>query len=268
MRAADGSYAANDDRLLHRSAASYSSQADRAVLAMGRYATSAAFTTENPDYQAQLSYLSMSDPMRYIQSWPRVHLWDQVYLGERYGANHAPGYTGNSRVRTWGYELWIKSKSGVWRRLFQRDDKSAEAWRPTFRGSANFESYALDLRKESDGSTSVRPMPVRGLDSSGTYWVPHGYTGGVIDIDPYDVAEVLVLCYSQLVLNDPNGVDDRQYARFLLGIGADWYPPKGVSVSYYPGIGTSRHKYVTVEPQLHVMHTMSEAVLRANPPPR
>jgi hypothetical protein len=268
MRAPDGSYAANDDRLLHRSAVSYSVQSDRASLTMGRYGTSAAFTTQNPDYQSQLAYLSPSDPMRYIERWPRLNVWDQVFLGELYGANHAPGYTGNSRVRTWGYELWIKTRAGTWRQVFKTDSRSAEAWRPTFRGSASFDPSALDLRKEADGSTSTRPLPALGLDSSGSYWIPHGYTGGILDVDPDDVKDILVLCYSQLVLHDPNGVDDRQHARFLFGLGVDWYPPKGTTVPYYPGVGTSRHKYATVEPQMHVMHTMTEAEFRANPPPR
>ena len=267
MRAPDGAYAKNDDRLLHRNASYYSAQSDRAVLVMGKYGTSAAFTTQNPDYKSQLSWMSSSDPMRYIDVWPRLNLWDQVYLGETYGANHAPGYTGNARVRTWGYEMWVKSKSGAWRQLVGTDGKSGEAWRPTFQGAASFESYAFDLRKETDGSTSVRTMPAIGFDSTGTYWVPHGYTGGVQAVDPYDVEAVFVLVRSQLILHDPRGIDDRHAARFLLGVGADWYPPSGVKLPYYPGVGTSRHKFVTVAPQVHVMHTMTEQELRANPPP-
>ena len=269
MRAPDGSYALNDDKLLHRTAVTYSSQYERATLVMGRYGTSEAFTSVNPDYRAELSYLSASNPVRFLQTWPRILAWDHVYLGERFGANHAPGYTGNSRVRTWGYEMWIKSKGGVWRRLFRTDNKGAAAYRPTFRVGPVTDSYALDLRKEADGSTSTRPLPARGLDSSGTYWFPHGYAGGRQDVDPYDGGDVLVLAYSQLVLNEPNGVDDRKYARFLFGIGADWYPPKDrTDIIFYPSVGVSRHKYVTTEPQLHVMHTMTEAEFRANPPPR
>lgn len=268
MRAADGSYARNEDKLLHRTMVSPSSQAERASLAMGRFGTPAAFTNANPDYAKELSWVSMSDPVRYLEAWPRLNLWDQVYLSERYGALHAPGYTGNSRVRTWGYEMWVKSKAGVWRRLFKTDGKSGEAWRPTFKGGASFASTALDLRKESDGSTSVRPLPALGLDSSGTYWIPHGYAGGIQAVDANDVGDILVLCWSQLVLDDQSGVDDRKFARFLLAVGVDWYPPSGMKLSTYPGSGTSRHKYVTIEPRLHVMHTMTEAEFRANPPPR
>jgi len=266
MRAADGSYARNDDRLLHRSMVSPSSQTERASLTMGRYGTSAAFTNVNPDYQTELSWVSMSDPARWLPAWTRMNFWDQLYLSERYGPNHAPGYTGNTRVKTWGYELWIKNKAGTWRRVFKTDNKSAEAWRPSFRGSASFDSSALDLRKEPDGSTSVRTLPALGFDSSGTYWVPHGYAGGLQLVDPYDIADVLVRCFSQLVLHDSSKTDDRQSARFLLGIGADWYPPEG-RMTVYPGVGTSKHKYVTVAPQMHVMHTMTEAEYRANPPP-
>ncbi|MEB2351357.1 MAG: hypothetical protein OZ924_08025 [Burkholderiaceae bacterium] len=274
MRAPDGSYALNDDRLLHRRGfspeAGGSSQYLQASLVMGRYGTSAAFTRVNPDYEAQLSYLSADNPARSLARWPLIILWDQIYLSERFGPNHAAGYTGNSRVRTWGYEMWIKNKAGVWRREFKTDEKGAEAWRPTFQGSANFDPSAHDLRKEPDGSYSARPMPALGFDSSGSYWISHGYAGGRRTIDPDDVADVLVLCYSQLVLNDPNGIDDRQYARFLYAVGADWVPPadRRSDVTLWPSVGVSRHKYVKSEPTLHVMHTMTEAEFRANPPPR
>lgn len=269
MRGSDGRYALNDDRLLHRTLVSPSSQYERAVLVMGRYGTSTAFTTTNPDYYAQLSWVSADSPVRTLPAWTRIILWDQIYLGEKYGAKHASGYTGNSRVRTWGYEMWIKTKSGAWHQVFKTDRKGAEAWRPTFKGGANFESYAHDLRAEPDGSYSARPMPSLGLDSSGSYWISHGYAGGRRDVNPYDVADVLVLSYSQLILHDPKGVDDRSQARFLYAVGADWLPPADrPDVKMYPSVGASRHKYVTIEPQLHVMHTMSEAEFRANPPPR
>lgn len=264
MRRPDGGYALNDDKLLFRG---ISSQSERATLVMGRYGTSEAFTSTNPDYAAELSFIDMSSPLRQLAVWPTLSTWDQVYLGERFGANHAPGYTGNSRVRTWGYEMWIKSKAGVWRRVIKTDTKGAEAWRPNFRGEASFEPYAFDFRKESDGSTSTRPLPAIGLDSSGTYWISHGYTGGQT-VDPYDVADILVLCYTQLIMHNATGVDDRQYARYLFAVGADWVPPRDSGITYWPSVGVSRHKYVTIAPQLHVMHTMTEAELRANPPPR
>lgn len=264
MRRPDGTYALNDDKLLFRGT---SSSSERATLVMGRYGTPEAFTQANPDYAAELSHIDMSSPIRSLAAWPTLSIWDTLYLGERFGANHASGYTGNSRVRTWGYEMWIKSKAGVWRQVIRSDKKGAEAWRPNFRGEASFEAYAFDFRDEPDGSTSTRTLPAIGLDSSGSYWISHGYTGGVT-VDPYDVADILVLCYSQLVMHDPKGIDDRQSARYLFAIGADWVPPRDSGITYWPGVGISRQKYVTVTPQLHVMHTMTEAELRANPPPR
>lgn len=269
MRAPDGSFALNDDKLLHRTLVSPSSQYERAVLVMGRYGTSTAFTDANPNYRTQLSWVSADNPSRTLARWTRIILWDQIYLSERFGSNHAAGYTGNSRVRTWGYEMWIKNKAGVWSRVFQTDKKGAEAWRPTFKGDASFDTSAHDLRAESDGSYSARPMPALGFDSSGSYWISHGYAGGRRDVNPDDVADILVLCYSRLVLDNPNGVDDRKHARFLFSVGADWLPPADRrDVTMYPSVGASRHKYVEIEPTLHVMHTMTEAEFKANPPPR
>lgn len=270
MRTTANTFAANDARLLQRGQFSYSSQIDRAVLVMGRYATSAAFTNQNPDYGPELSWVSPGAIQRTIPTWPRILLWNQLYLSESPGANHAPGYQGNSRVKVWDHQLWIRSRStGAWTRRVMTNAMEGEAWRPHFREYGG-NTANINRRVESDGSTSVGLVPRVGLDGSGSYWIWHGYAGGIISIDPNDIGDVLVVAKTALVLDSANGPDDRDSARFLFALGADYYPPSGYTTEFLPSVGTSRHKFVTAKfPsfQYHVMHTMSYDEIRTNPPP-
>jgi hypothetical protein len=96
-----------------------------------------------------------------------------------------------------------------------------------------------------------------------SYYFWHGY-GSPTAIDPYDVADVLVSTKVSLVIDDTDGPDDRAASRFMVAVGADYYPNTALAV--YPGVGTSRHKLVTArwpDFQYAVMHTMTEAQFNA-----
>lgn len=251
-----GSYSANDDVLWGRSAVSYSSQSERAQLSMGRYASPTAFTSTNPDY-FELGWIS--DPAVLNATWGRLIFWNQVYLSNTYRDSHLPGFVNNTRVVSFNHQVWIKRKStGTWDQIvFQPMNLGGEAWSATFRVAGD--SGDFDIRTETFGFRSVRPV----MDATAPnvpYWVPHGYIG-LVGINGADIAEVISTQAAALTLHDPSGADDRDYARFLLACGADYYPTTG-SLSVYPGVGTSRHKFVTAKwpnYQWHVMHTMTEA---------
>jgi hypothetical protein len=75
------------------------------------------------------------------------------------------------------------------------------------------------------------------------------------------------------ILDNPNGPDDRNNARILAGGAGDWYrdtatlssfKTQGVNVLY---MGFSRMKYITNDWQLFGWTSLTEAQLRANPPP-
>jgi len=86
-------------------------------------------------------------------------------------------------------------------------------------------------------------------------------------------------------VDDPNVPDDRAQAKYLVHVGADYYPDATTKLSafapvaYLPGVGVSRAKLVTSEWRAFNFATLdvgvedpggasiSEAELRAAPPP-
>lgn len=80
--------------------------------------------------------------------------------------------------------------------------------------------------------------------------------------------------FSRLILDDPNGPDDRHRAHILSAGSGDWYrdwPRTGPLVPGPDGnityMGYGRLKYVTNDWQLFGWTSLSEAQIRANPPP-
>lgn len=244
-----------------------SPQATKASLLMGRYAGPDAFDPAiNPDY-AWVSWADYS-PVN-TQNWPRMLLWNQVYLTEQFTVNHTPGWINNTRVMFWDAQVWLKSKStGQWTRLAFSNSFGGHAVSPDFRYEIFGDSPQRDLRTEAEtGYSSVRLIYSPTVPNANypypnyPYWCFHGYAGGVQNIDGPDIADVVISIKMALVVHDPNEADDREFARFTVGVGADYYPPSGAPY-VYPGVGTSRHKLVTAKwPnwQYLVCHTMTEA---------
>ena len=89
--------------------------------------------------------------------------------------------------------------------------------------------------------------------------------------DPSDIKAVHVRVFTRLVLDDPNGPDDRHLARYALQAGADYYPEVGSTVNdadllmkgegkWFPGVGMSRAVQVTNEQRLTSFTTLDAAV--------
>jgi hypothetical protein len=270
------SYALNEARTFRREERSPSSQYTRAQLSMGRYPNPAAFDDRNPDYQTDLTWVTgqqLTDA-RAIPLWDRIMWWADVFLSDDYqttASKHAPGYVGNSRVLFWDTQCWLK-KGGVWSRMFHINPSGGEAWRPSFTGSNNPSMFDHRVESAYNGYSSYRPAPVLGVDSTGSYWVPHPF-GGLRGWDPNNLQEILFSCRTSLILHNPSATDDRDASRFLVANGGDYYAPSSVGSStggaYLYGIGTSRHRYVRAKwpnYQFHVMHTCTWNNLNASYP--
>lgn len=259
------SYAPNDAYWYLREESNPSSQATRAQLSMGRFGTSAAFTNANPD-NFELGWVQQRE--RNVAKWTRITGWDQGGLPGPDG-RHASGYQGNSRVLAFGKELWVKRTNGVWQRIATGGVCNGEVWRPNFqdyggsRWNGSVSGQGVDMRDE-NGGTSWRTSPIGGPDR---YWVPHLYYG-LQGIDPDTVIGVCSIGRTSLVLHNAGGPDDRDLCRYMYSLGADWYPPDGVT-AFYPGVGTSRMKFVRAkwpDWQYHVMHTDTWANFLASHP--
>jgi hypothetical protein len=254
------SYAPNGAPPTGRNTNANSIQYYSANLSMGRYCVvpDVFDPNINPD-AGQLTWIPQGSPAR-SAIYSRCLYWNQLYCSDPWKLNHLPGWINNTRVMMWGFECWIKSKAtGQWTRRTFTDTMSGEAWSPNFKVYGG-QQGAIDMRTEpTTGYRSVRLVYDQSMPTGDGYWIFHGYAGSIFSIDPTDVADVICLQKASLVVHDTFYADDRDYARFVLAMGGDWYPASG-TLDIYPGIGTSRHKLVTAKwPnwQYHVMHTMT-----------
>lgn len=269
------SYAPNESRPLGRRAnGSLSGQYIRASLVMGRFPNASAFNGTNPDFASELSYRSSANLADLAsRSWAEILPWSHVYCGEPWGVSHAPGWVDNTRVLMWDWQVWVKSRqTGQWVRIVAVDDYDGFFMSPPF-DVENPSGVPRDVRLESFGLRSVRLVYGNGAPyASAPYWAYHGFAGGVRSLNQpgigifggNDVADVAVSMKTALTLHSTAVTDDRDFSRFVVAVGADYYPTP--RVYDYPGVGTSRHKLVRAKyPQFQyvVMHTMTQAQLFA-----
>jgi hypothetical protein len=233
-------------------------------LNMGRWPNPTAFTSTNPDY-GNISYIT--DATLRSTTWSRATFWNQCFLARPYtttgssksfSLGHAAGYQGNTRVNSFGHAIYLKRLStGKWERLTFANGINGESVDTSFNALPNMRvsslgadiSGGIEARRESEtGGISVRAyfdpsiQSITGTSTPVVCW--HGYLPGAY-IDPYDVADIAAMEMLQLVLNDPDGPDDRQHSRYLWGTGIDYIPDAGPRV--FPNSGWSRHRIVSAK---------------------
>jgi hypothetical protein len=82
------------------------------------------------------------------------------------------------------------------------------------------------------------------------------------------VAGIVTVCEARLIEDNPAEADDRKVAKFLINVGADYYPSAtGAGIENNPSVGGSRFKFVTAAWQSFAFTTLSYAQLAADPPP-
>jgi len=183
----------------------------------------------------------------------------------------------NVRVETRQPKSYYLSKStGKWALLGQH---ASTSWFLASKSNLTYVSGTVDKRTSTDGSVAVK-VPVG---------ASHAYHGvwplGKIDISSVvgDMAALYTTVQARLVVDDPNGPDDRSKAVLLMHSGADYYPNMNATAadSFPPSAGLSRSKRITSEWQAFNFATISGArqdyvgasasiateSFRANPPP-
>lgn len=197
--------------------------------------------------------------------WNAVIPWLVVFDGE---GNQAR----NTRVQMRNIKLYMKRKSNNrWEQVVNEQISGANYPKSLQGDRVN----TPDLRYEADGSRSIRP--------AGGNDVFHGW-GRTENLDTKDVRAIFVTMQARLVVDNPARPDDRSKARYLIHVGADYYPETSTRVHqtapsyYFPGVGVSRAKYVTNQWQSFNFSTIDVAIqepggaisteeLRRNPPP-
>jgi len=183
--------------------------------------------------------------------WKVAVPWFVIYPGVSHKAT-------NVRVKVYGITLYILKKStNKWIRV---DNSFGD---PTWAQNINFNlgglaSSTVNTRKEPDGRLSYK------LDGS-----LHPIHGGTkkqdlisLGINPSDVAAVFSQVKTQLILDNPSGVDDRASAQLLLSVGADYYPDMTTKISDYspmtqaPPVAMSRFGLIKTVPRTHYLATI------------
>jgi len=165
----------------------------------------------------------------------------------------------NVRVKVYGITLHIQDKStNEWKRLDTGSfGNTTWARNKNYSDGTTVHLGEADSRKEPDGTISYKINS----DSNAIHGGSH-----MIDIkkyiDPKNIAAVFVHFKTQLILDNPLGVDDRASAQILITAAADYYPEITSTVSdfspmgYVPAVGTSRFSLVKMTPRSHYMATI------------
>ena len=167
----------------------------------------------------------------------------------------------NTRVQIKNIKAYILSKQdGQWHLI--QDSKKVE-------GAAYPEDYAgndskpADIRYEQNGSVSVKA----GQGYNYHFWP----ASGRVSIDPNDIAGIFTTVQARLILDRPQKTDDRSQARYLLGMGGDYWKSLDAkwdnSWTTVGDIAIGKFKYVTTNWQAFNMTTLSPKEIRQNPPP-
>ncbi len=181
----------------------------------------------------------------------------------------------NTRVQVRHLKVWVRSRrTGDWRLVGDSVGVDGAHYPKHLQGG---DLGRPDQRTEPDGSTAIRPP--------GGHAVYHGWCCGPMPIDGPDVGAVLVTMQARLVVDRRERPDDRETSRYLLQVGADYYPDAQTKVAAFapsafnPGVGLSRFKLVTSDWQAFNFATIdagvqdpggasiSVAELRRAPPP-
>jgi len=178
--------------------------------------------------------------------WNAIIPWFVIYPGEKHTAT-------NVRVSISGIKLYIlKKTTNQWTRVNSVTNPKGQLHQTHVSPSTAGEP--VDVRTEPTGIVSYK------LNSAMN--PIHGWTSPKDTIDGSDVKAVYATMKSILILDDPNGVDDRVNAQLTASIGVDYYPDtnSGISdfapMSYVPAAGFSRYGLIKTTTRTHYFATI------------
>jgi hypothetical protein len=189
--------------------------------------------------------------------WRAITVFGGIYPAQGWRTSQAP----NTRIQIKGAETWILSKSSnTWAQVQNTDMVRGATYVADFKEDRN---KPADIRDESknEGGISVT------IDNGYLFhfWAERG------TINPTDIAGVYAKFDARLVMANPNGVDDRDSARYIASAGADyWRDQKAEWAADWSNNGqvaSGRFKWVTKDWKVFAMTTMSADQIKKNPPP-
>lgn len=184
--------------------------------------------------------------------WNAIIPWFVIYPGVNNAAT-------NVRVKVFGITLFLLEKStNQWKKIDTGLGNPTWAKNMNFALNSSANSDKTTPRLEPDGTLSyklnTKSNPIHGGMPKQDF-TKYG-------IDPSDVAAVFAHLKTQLILDDPAGIDDRTSAQILVSIGADFSPTETTAVldyspmKYSPSIAASRFGLVRTSQRNHYMATI------------
>ena len=165
----------------------------------------------------------------------------------------------NSRVQIKNIQAYMLSKQdGKWHLLQSSKKVEGAAYREDYTDNVN---KPADIRYEKDGSLSVKTSPGYNY---------HFWPASRAIIDPNHVSGIFTTVQARLILDNPQKIDDRSKARYLLSMGGDYWQSLNAHWDNWTtngDIGIGKFKYVKTEWQAFNMTTLSPTEIRQNPPP-
>lgn len=177
-----------------------------------------------------------------------------------YTGNQAP----NTRVQVRDIQLWWLKPDGQWVLGSHDPTPSGEAFHAGFTSNLNIPA---DVRDEASNGGGVSVRYINYGSKYGEY-VYHFYGSGAQV--PSNYVGFATVYFARKILHDPKGPDDRASARLLADAAGDWWTGPGAQWDNFKTnapMGYNRFKYLSNEWQLISFHSLTEAQLRANPPP-
>ena len=199
--------------------------------------------------------------------WNAVIPWFVVFDGVGNTAT-------NTRVQVRRVQLFFKSRAtGAWSTISYNEPLDGDQFIKDARQPPD--SRRPNVRYESDGALSILPP--------GGNLMYHGWSN-MNAVNGSDVGAVFATMQARLVRDSESSPDDRSAARYLIHVGADYYPSMTARTedfapdSYNPGVGIGRAKLVTNDWRAFNFCTLdvagqdpggsiSVSVLQAAPPP-
>lgn len=167
----------------------------------------------------------------------------------------------NTRVQVRNLRTWYLSKSqGIWIPLQDSLPVIEGKWFPE--NHSSIYGIPADDRPESDGGISATAG--FGVSEGMCY---HFWIRDRAAIDPGDINGILVTLEARLIVADPSLPDDRNLAKYILNVGADYWTSVTGGTNSQGDIGMGRFKYVTPTWRHYNFTTVTAENLRSNPPP-
>jgi beta-glucosidase len=188
------------------------------------------------------------------ESWDAAIAWGQLY--EWVEGNPAT----NTRVQIRDLELYYLSRTDrKWHLLQSAVLVEGAAYVEDFAGDVN---QPADIRNEADGSLSV----TAGEGYNFHFWPKEGR----INYPENDVMGCYATVRARLVLDDPEGPDDRDSAGYVMSVGGDWWESLTAVWDNWTtnaDMGIGRFRFVTRNWKSFNMITLPEDTVRKYPPP-